>query len=336
MIFSFYIFFIVLIVFSDSESRLRIGFDLNAFGDNIIGERGNEKEKLPSTFPPFNYEFALDSSFKINAANTVWVDTLLIEKSSSLNNELLFKNTASEYCQLSNNWKISLSLTGNELCSKLTNLSDSLVDLRLSSDITPGAGSTIDVYVFDGNQWNRYETGNLFLNNRALRTTFSPNETKKFCCGISTNNKKLDGVVVVNYYLIYHIPPSTKKRLYRKDIILSAASSVNTVQVESEHIYWEVDKIPKFPGGEKALSSFFKNRINLSKKDKLFGILKVIIKKDGTVKYPCVIERNIFNFDEKILPLIKEMPKWIPAYRDGKPVRVIHTIIVNIENELLN
>ena len=85
-------------------------------------------------------------------------------------------------------WKISSFLKAEEICSEITSLMDFSVEMRLVSDAVTGAGSTIDIYTFNGVQWKSFRTGNLFLQNGHIRTYFSPGETKKFCSGIIIGN----------------------------------------------------------------------------------------------------------------------------------------------------
>ena len=77
-------------------------------------------------------------------------------------------------------WKISASVVGDKIYSEITSCMDSLMFLRLESHRSPGAGSFINVYIFDGAEWKYYRTGNIFMQDGALRTPFTPGETKSF------------------------------------------------------------------------------------------------------------------------------------------------------------
>ena len=112
-------------------------------------------------------------------------------------------------------WKISSFLKAEEICSEITSLMDFSVEMRLVSDAVTGAGSTIDIYTFNGVQWKSFRTGNLFLQNGHIRTYFSPGETKKFCSGIIIGNSCLEGVAFIEYRIYYMTPLG--KRMQKKD-----------------------------------------------------------------------------------------------------------------------
>ena len=116
-------------------------------------------------------------------------------------------------------WKISSFLKAEEICSEITSLMDFSVEMRLVSDAVTGAGSTIDIYTFNGVQWKSFRTGNLFLQNGHIRTYFSPGETKKFCSGIIIGNSCLEGVAFIEYRIYYMTPLG--KRMQKKEIVHS-------------------------------------------------------------------------------------------------------------------
>lgn len=222
-------------------------------------------------------------------------------------------------------WKISSSLKAGEICSEITSLMDFSVEMRLVSDAV--TGSTIDIYTFNGVQWKSFRTGNLFLQNGHIRTSFSPGETKKFCSGIIIGNSRLEGVAFIEYRIYYMTPLG--KRMQKKEIAHSITPLRGENGSQVNKVYWCVDKKPEFPGGDEALESFFKKNLKNLQRRKISGIIKVIVEEDGTISSPCVIERNMFGFDEEMIPIVLRMPKWTPAYIGDKAVRAFHDIVID-------
>ena len=224
-------------------------------------------------------------------------------------------------------WKISSFLKAEEICSEITSLMDFSVEMRLVSDAVTGAGSTIDIYSFNGVQWKSFRTGNLFLQNGHIRTYFSPGETKKFCSGIIIGNSCLEGVAFIEYRIYYMTPLG--KRMQKKEIVHSITPLKGENGSRVNKVYWCVDKKPEFPGGDEALEAFFKKNLKNPQRRKISGIIKVIVEEDGTISSPCVIERNMFGFDEEMIPIVLRMPKWTPAYIGDKAVRAFHDIVID-------
>ncbi|MFT0276119.1 hypothetical protein [Bacteroides faecis] len=162
-------------------------------------------------------------------------------------------------------WKISSFLKAEEICSEITSLMDFSVEMRLVSDAVTGAGSTIDIYTFNGVQWKSFRTGNLFLQNGHIRTYFSPGETKKFCSGIIIGNSCLEGVAFIEYRIYYMTPLG--KRMQKKEIVYSITPLKGENGSRVNKVYWCVDKKSEFPGGDEALEAFFKKKSEESSKE---------------------------------------------------------------------
>lgn len=226
-------------------------------------------------------------------------------------------------------WEISCFLKAGKIYSEITSLMDFSTEMRLVSDVLPSTGSTIDIYTFNGVQWKFFRTGNLFLQNGHVKTSFSPGETKKFCSEIIVDNSCLEGIAFVEYKIFYLTPLG--KRMQKKEIVHSITPLKGENGSRVSHIYWNVDKKPEFPGGDEALKSFFKKNLENPQRGKMSGIIKVVVEEDDTVSFPCVIERNMFGFDEAMIPIILRMPKWTPAYIDGKAVRAFHDIVIDYQ-----
>ena len=116
--------------------------------------------------------------------------------------------------------------------------------------------------------------------------------------------------------------------IYRKDfseLVYSDGSIKNIRELKKSNPKSKFLKVAHFPGGLQGLMQFLTTHIKYPEVSKALhhsGIvfIRFIIKKDGTaVPYSIVKEADPF-FDLEAWQVIKEMPKWIPARMEGKPV----------------
>lgn len=107
------------------------------------------------------------------------------------------------------------------------------------------------------------------------------------------------------------------------------------VMPEIEEVLAEVDKMPKFPGGEKGLQKFIKENMQypaLAKERGLEGktTCAVIINKEGKVTSVQVIEGSGFTLlDREAVRLLNTLPQWEPGSNKGEVVSVIRKIAVD-------
>ncbi|HET9569841.1 MAG TPA: TonB family protein [Bacteroidales bacterium] len=99
-------------------------------------------------------------------------------------------------------------------------------------------------------------------------------------------------------------------------------------------LYTVVDVMPSFPGGEAGLMEFLGKILRypyLAKEKKMEKtvICCFFIEKDGSVKQPFVMQPDIPMFDREALRVIQSLPKWIPARKQGKPIRVKYILPIN-------
>lgn len=93
------------------------------------------------------------------------------------------------------------------------------------------------------------------------------------------------------------------------------------------------DTEAEFPGGSMALNAYLHEHLRISEienctQGKVY--LSLIIEADGSVS-DARVERGICQeFDSAVRNAIKEMPRWIPATSNGKPVRTRIILPVHI------
>lgn len=108
-------------------------------------------------------------------------------------------------------------------------------------------------------------------------------------------------------------------------------SMVNPQTVNGEEVYSEVDKNSEFPGGNTALTDYFRKAIVYPKAAKENGIqgtvyIKFVVAKDGSIANVEVLSGIEPSLDAEATRVVKSMPKWTPALKSGRQVNVAFTI----------
>jgi TonB family protein len=110
------------------------------------------------------------------------------------------------------------------------------------------------------------------------------------------------------------------------------AKAQNTGRADS--VYSMADVIPEFPGGERQFSSFLVKNMRypascLKRGIKATVFVKMIIEKDGAVKYAYCVRSVDADIDNEAIRVLKLSPKWKPGTVGGKPVRVYYTVPIS-------
>ena len=102
-----------------------------------------------------------------------------------------------------------------------------------------------------------------------------------------------------------------------------------------EVIFGDPERMPEYPGGQKALFAFLGENTHYpkeSEKNKEEGraIVKFIIDKDGTVTDVEIARSSGYELlDKEAVRVVSSMPKWKPGSISGEFVRVQFTLPVN-------
>lgn len=96
-------------------------------------------------------------------------------------------------------------------------------------------------------------------------------------------------------------------------------------------IYVFAETMAEFPGGQNALFSFLSTNISFPLEAKAKGItgtvlVKFVVEKDGSISNAKVIVPLYPACDEAALRGVQSMPHWIPATKQGEPVRSYYSI----------
>jgi protein TonB len=116
--------------------------------------------------------------------------------------------------------------------------------------------------------------------------------------------------------------------------VVPVISTTKEEEVEEETIFYIVEDMPVFPGGEAALRTFLGNSIKypvIAQENGIQGKVYVtfVVGKDGVV-YNAVIARGVDpSLDKEALRVVNSQPKWKPGMQRGKPVNVSYTVPIN-------
>lgn len=114
------------------------------------------------------------------------------------------------------------------------------------------------------------------------------------------------------------------------DIFPSNDDTVNT----STQVFFIVEDMPEFPGGEQGLRNYIRQCIIYPVYAEINGIqgrvyVTFVIEKDGSVGKVNVARGVDPVLDAEAVRIVKSMPQWTPGYDDGVPVRVSYTVPIN-------
>ncbi len=109
---------------------------------------------------------------------------------------------------------------------------------------------------------------------------------------------------------------------------------VTVGKLEREEAFTAVENMPKFPGGNKAMTEYMINSLKYPAEAAKNGIegrvlVSFVIEKDGSIS-ECKILKSSDNelLDQEALRVISAMPAWTPGTQNGKTVRVNNVIPV--------
>ncbi len=107
----------------------------------------------------------------------------------------------------------------------------------------------------------------------------------------------------------------------------------NILSKDSDIVVSETE-MPTFPGGWDAWYAYLSNSIKYPKKARKKGIqgrvyVEVLINENGEVAYTKIVRSVDPLLDEEALRVIKNSPKFIPGYKDGKPEEGWMSLAIN-------
>lgn len=94
-----------------------------------------------------------------------------------------------------------------------------------------------------------------------------------------------------------------------------------------DEVFMVVEKMPEFPGGESAMTTYLSASVKYPAEARKKGIegtvmLQYVIEADGLVSNVKVLRSVEPSCDEAACKAVREMPRWMPGMQRGKAVRV--------------
>lgn len=123
------------------------------------------------------------------------------------------------------------------------------------------------------------------------------------------------------------------------DMIIDVAPVISTqeeVEEEDTQVFFIVEDMPEFPGGELALRQFIANSVKypvIAQENGIQGRVYVtfVVDADGSVSEPRIARGVDPSLDKEALRVVSSLPKWKPGKQRGKPVRVSYTVPINFQ-----
>jgi len=103
---------------------------------------------------------------------------------------------------------------------------------------------------------------------------------------------------------------------------------------EEAEVFFIVEDMPEFPGGELALRKYIANAIKypvIAQENGIQGKVYVtfVVDKDGSISDARIARGVDPSLDKEALRVVGTLPKWKPGKQRGKPVRVSYTVPIN-------
>ena len=188
-----------------------------------------------------------------------------------------------------------------------------------------------DQHVLSGG-YNRREYQELLLNQTfkmqfaTLSNKFNQSLTKKRFIMMTKN-----GTTGIGQYRLALILPVAMAVTFILSLgfsgIVSAAEQDSPTSPQDEPVYKVVEEMPKFPGGQDALTNYMVTNVKYPENARKNGVqgtvfVTFVVEKDGKISDARVLKGVDEELDKEALRVVSEMPKWSPGKEKGKPVKV--------------
>jgi protein TonB len=119
--------------------------------------------------------------------------------------------------------------------------------------------------------------------------------------------------------------------------IIDVAPVIETAAEEEEEdtqVFFIVEEMPEFPGGDLALRKYIANSIKypvIAQENGIQGKVYVtfVVGKDGKVTNARIARGVDPSLDKEALRVVNALPPWKPGKQRGKPVNVSYTVPIN-------
>jgi TonB family protein len=103
---------------------------------------------------------------------------------------------------------------------------------------------------------------------------------------------------------------------------------------DDKQVFFVVEKMPEFPGGEEALRKYIATNIKYPKtaqENDVSGKVYVtfVVSEDGSVANAKIARGVDPSLDREALRVVNSLPRWQPGTQRGIPVNVQYTVPIN-------
>nr|MBD3623195.1 TonB family protein [Sunxiuqinia sp.] len=105
-------------------------------------------------------------------------------------------------------------------------------------------------------------------------------------------------------------------------------------EADEGQVFFIVEDMPEFPGGELALRKFIANAIKypvIAQENGIQGKVYVnfVVDTDGSITNARIARGVDSSLDKEALRVVNTLPRWKPGQQRGKPVKVSYTVPIN-------
>lgn len=120
--------------------------------------------------------------------------------------------------------------------------------------------------------------------------------------------------------------------------VMVKKAPVKNQDISGEEIFFIVEEMPDFPGGDTALRQFIANSVDYPKIAVEKGIqgkvyVTFVVTKDGSVANATIARGVDPSLDKEALRVVNSLPKWKPGKQRGVAVNVSYTVPINFKLE---
>jgi TonB family protein len=127
-------------------------------------------------------------------------------------------------------------------------------------------------------------------------------------------------------------PPQNKTVKFTPPVVKKEQVS----EKDGNKVYDVVEKMPQYPGGEKALLNYIGANLRypteaVEKRIQGTVIIRFVVNASGKVINPEILRGVDTSLDKAGLAVVKSLPNWIPAEQNGKKVSVYYTLPIRFK-----
>lgn len=170
--------------------------------------------------------------------------------------------------------------------------------------------------------------------------SFSMQNLKKRIVMMNSKNRTNKKLAIV--YALSALPVLAFLALGTQMVTIKQAEASTITEVTppptKDKVFENLDKMPEFPGGQKAMMQWLNHNIQYPKDAidaKIEGrvIVSFIVEKDGSISNAEVKKGVYESLDKEALRVINAMPKWKPGMENGQPARARFFVPISFKTQ---